>query len=80
MEQHVLKQKNPVFGVFYTWYFFDISIDIERLNYMHFASVYLSLQGLMALTKFALRFKFKHVPEYSARLACLRGRTETFWM
>lgn len=28
----------------------------------------------MALTKFTIRFKFKHVPEYSARLAELKRK------
>lgn len=35
---------------------------------MHIVCMYLSLQGLMALIKFILRFKFKHVLECSARL------------
>lgn len=71
MEQYALKQK-AIFCykwyLCYRWFFFDISIDIERWNYMHFASVNLSFQGLMALRKFTFRFKFKHVPEFSARL------------
>lgn len=71
MEQHFLKQKTVFcykLYLFYLWDFFDISIDIERWNYMHFASVYLSLQGLTALTKFVLMFEFKHVLECSTRL------------
>lgn len=41
---------------------------------MYFTSVYLNLSGFMALTKFTIRFKFKHVPEYSARLAELKRK------